>query len=138
MKTASVLALGLILIITCTAMSQPGGKQTLSIKIQKPAQKELVGVKHEVAGTVSDRSAKVWLVVRPRETADCWIQNPILVNNDGSWRLLSQFGEEKPEHSGKPYEIRALANPKTTMRPGKTICWPEAEVYSDPVYVVRK
>ena len=138
MKSTGVLALGLVLTMNCTATAQPVGKLTLSIKIQTPTQKELVEVMHKVAGTVSERSAKVWLVVQPRETTDCWIQKPILVNSDGSWQLMAQFGEEKSEHSGKSYEIRALANPKSTMRIGKTSCWPEAAVYSDPVYVVRK
>jgi hypothetical protein len=71
----------------------------------------------------------VWLVVQPIETGDCWVQNPILVNNDG---------EDRADHKGKRYEIRAFANPKATTGPGRVTCWPEAEAWSDGVQLVRQ
>ena len=116
----------------------PVQRARVSITIEAPRQNERVRVHQDVSGKVSDRSVRVWVVVQPRETADCWVQNPIVVNSDGRWRVSAQFGEERPDHKGKAYEIRALADPKGRVGVGKTSCWPEAEVISDPVYVVRE
>ena len=143
MKKFMVVAAAMLALDFTAAVAQPASKRPLSVTIQRPssrddAKREPVGVRHEVSGAVSDKSARVWLVVHPQETSDCWIQNPILANADGTWRLLAQFGENDPAHSGKPFEIRAFANPKSALRPGKTTCWPEAEAHSDPVYVIRK
>jgi hypothetical protein len=41
---------------------------------------------------LSDRTARVWLVVQPIETGGCWVQNPILVNDDGTWPIVSRHG----------------------------------------------
>ena len=122
------------------AMGQTTGKQPL-ITIQRPVQNEVVNVRHEVSGVVSSTSSAqgpVSVIVQPQETGDCWVQTPAMVNSDGTWRATVQFGEATAAHSGKPYEIRALQKPKTALSIGKTVCWPAAEAYSDPVYVRRK
>jgi hypothetical protein len=138
MKHIGTVGLALLIIGICVATAQNRGNQSLSLTIEKPSQNESVGVRHEISGTVSTRSARVWVIIQPREIGDCWVQTPIIVNSDQSWRLLAQFGEDTPEHWKKSYEVRALANPKGDLRPGKTSCWPEAEAYSDPLYVIRK
>ena len=125
-------------LLATIVQAAPVQRARVSITIEMPRQNVKVHVHHDVSGKVSDRAAKVWVVVQPRENADCWVQNPIVVNGDGTWRVSAQFGEERPEHKGKAYEIRALANPKGSVGVGKTSCWPEAEVISDPVYVVRE
>jgi hypothetical protein len=52
--------------------------------------------------------------------------------------VLAQFGEDRADHKGKRYEIRAFANPKATVAPGRVTCWPEAEAWSDGVQLVRQ
>lgn len=138
MSRTEVAAAGFVACLAWVLSAQTRGSDRLSITIEKPSQKQTVGVRQDVAGKVSDNSATVWVVVQPRETADCWVQTPIAVNSDGSWQVMAQFGENIPSHSGKQYEVRALANPRTPLRVGRTGCWPEAEARSDPVYVVRQ
>jgi len=126
-----------VITVLMIAQAQIQTKQSFSITIERPAQKAAVAVREDVAGKTSARS-RVWLVIQPRETSDCWIQNPAIPTSDGSWRIPAQFGEEGSQHRGKAYEIRALVNPKNPLAPGKVNCWPEADAYSDPVHVTRK
>jgi len=136
-RTLTVILL-LLVSISIVAAEQENGRARLSLAIETPDHNDRVNVRHEIAGIVSSGGARVFVIIQPRETSDCWVQNPILVNSDRTWRVFAQFGEQTSGHSGKAYEVRALANPKGSLRPGRTSCWPEAEAYSDPIYVVRK
>jgi hypothetical protein len=136
---AGMTVLGLILMGSPFAVAtQPPSKQARSATIQEPSQNEAVAVRHEVVGKVPEKGTTVWVIVHPRMTPDCWVQSPSISNSDGSWRVMAQFGENRPEHSGQHYEIRALTDPKGKLTVGKTACWPDAGSYSDSVYVVRK
>lgn len=123
-----------------TVQSSPGMtlRQQEWIKIDIPIQNDRVAVRSDVVGKTSEKKATVWVIVQPRETGDCWVQTSSIADSEGNWRVMAQFGEEAGEHAGRPYEIRALARPKGDIKTGKTACWPEAAVYSDPVYVTRK
>lgn len=115
--------------------SQPD--RPLHIAIVSPTSNTTVEMHDRLRGTVTDAGASIWIVVHPIETMDCWIQKPVIVDQDGSWVANVQFGEDKPKHSGSPYEVRALANPKQALKPGKTSCWPEAVATSRPLFVRR-
>jgi hypothetical protein len=110
---------------------------SLSVSITAPPNSE-VDVHDFIMGKVSDKDSHVWLVIQPLETMACWVQKPVIVDDDGTWKASVQFGEHKTEHSGKRYEIRALANPRLALAPGPTKCWPQAEAISAALYVRRR
>jgi hypothetical protein len=107
------------------------------ITITAPCDRAQVAYRDFVEGTVSDPNTRVWVVIHPQEVGDYWVQPSVTVRNNGKWRVLVYFGE--PEHSGKPYEVVAIANPREPLKEGQLFkSWPEAQWRSDPVYVVRK
>jgi hypothetical protein len=110
----------------------------LGVVIHDP--KNGTGVEHrqEIKGTVSDPNADVRVVIHPVETPDFWVQDPVTVKDDGSWKVIAYFGEAKPEHAGKPFEVRAFANPSENLSAGKTARWPKAAARSNVVDVIRK
>lgn len=110
----------------------------LQVTIGSPAEGSTVATHQQVSGVVSDWRAQVWVVVHPLETADCWVQSQAVVEQGGAWSASAQFGEAVPEHSGKPYEIRALANPRSRLSPGMVRCWPAAGASSKPLRVRRR
>jgi hypothetical protein len=109
----------------------------LSVAIQAPKDGSSVSHRNEVSGTVSDPNADVWVVIRPIETSDFWIQPPVTVRKDGSWKVLVYFGEAGPKHAGKRFEVRAFANPTDQISEGKRAQWPKAAGRSDIVEVTR-
>lgn len=110
----------------------------LKIAITEPRNNSRVDIYDRISGTVSDKNAEVWIVLHPTQTPDCWVQTPVLVNSNGTWTASVQFGEQGPSQIGKPYEIRAFANPRSRLSPGRTTCWPKAVANSDALYVNRR
>lgn len=113
-------------------------KDKLVVRITAPENNSFVNVYDRVSGLVSDRQAHLWVVVQPLQTQDCWVQKPVIVDSRGIWTASVQFGEDKSLHSGKTYEVRVLANPIQKLVPGRTICWPEADAVSGPLYLTGR
>jgi hypothetical protein len=111
---------------------------SLSVSITAPPNNSEVNVHDFIIGKVSDKDSRIWLVIQPLETMACWVQKPVIVDDDGTWKASVQFGDYTVQHSGKPYEVRALANPRSTLTPGPTECWPQAEAASAGLYVKRR
>ncbi|MDH5181608.1 MAG: hypothetical protein OEZ39_15565 [Gammaproteobacteria bacterium] len=110
------------------------------LTITAPATNSTVELHDVIRGRVSNPAvAEVWVVIHPVQSVDCWLQKPALVSADGSWMATVQFGKGEGEGSsgGLPYEVRALAGLRQPPIPGKTNCWPEAEVISRALYVKR-
>jgi hypothetical protein len=128
----SIVTFFLLFSVNVTASEQ------LRVVITSPKSGTVVEYRHEVNGTVSDPNADVWVVIRPVETSDFWVAPPVTVKEDGSWKVKAYFGEDKPEHSGKPFEVRAFANPVGNISEGKTTQWPRAAAKSNVANVVRK
>lgn len=117
-----------------------GGQETdkpLQVVITSPTTNTTVEMVDQIRGYVSDPTAKVWLVIHPLQSSDCWIQQAVIVEADGSWASMARFGENNSAHRGLPYEIRALANPIQTLSKGRTACWPSAKAVSRALYVRR-
>lgn len=108
-----------------------------SLAIQSPKSGARVDHRQEVNGKVSDSNADVWVVIRPLETSDFWVQPPVTVKEDGSWKVVVYFGEAG-RHVGKQYELRAFANPVGKISEGRTTQWPKAAARSNVVEVVRQ
>jgi hypothetical protein len=72
------------------------------------------------------------------ETADYWVQQKGTVAN-GKWEVICHFGEPG-QHTGKPYEFLAVANPQESLidsggKPKVLKDWPKSQYRSQ---LVRK
>ena len=124
-----------LMLISMTFFSY--AQQSLTVAITQPQPDAKVEQRATVSGSVSDPRAKVWVVIHPTETSGFWVQPPVTVDSDGTWSVLAYFGEGSRD-SGKPYEIRAFANPSETLKPGERSDWPTASAQSKVVRVTRK
>jgi len=53
--------------------------------------------------------------------SDYWIQPPVTVRRDGSWRVQIHIGRPGSIDVGKAFEIRAVGNPDDELREGKIL-----------------
>ena len=111
--------------------------EDLKITITDPTEGSKVVHREYVKGTVSDSHADVWVVIHPVETSDFWIQLPVTVKNNGTWKVKAYFGRAGKD-IGKEFEIRAFANPVSALQEGKSSNWPSSEARSDVIDVIRK
>ena len=111
--------------------------EDLKITITDPTEGSKVVHREYVKGTVSDSHADVWVVIHPVETSDFWIQPPVTVKNNGTWKVKAYFGRAGKD-IGKEFEIRAFANPVSALQEGKSSNWPSSEARSDVIDVIRK
>ncbi len=109
----------------------------LNISITEPVDGLKVTHWEYVKGTVSDLRVEILVVIHPNETSDFWIQPPVTVKNNGTWKVKAYFGRTGMD-SGKEFEIRAFANPVSSLPEGKSSSWPESEARSNVVNVMRK
>ena len=123
-----------VLYMFCIGLANAG---SLQIKINEPQNGSLVSQRHDVAGTVSDSDANIFVVIHPVTTSDFWVQPPVTVNSDGSWKVRVYFGRSGMD-KGAEFEVRAFANPSDTLYEGKTVNWPKAAARSDVIDVTRK
>ena len=92
-----------------------------------------------VVGTISDSTVRsIWIVVRAKGTSEYWVQPMAALRNDGMWICQPYVGlaETKP---GVPFELRAVAEPKSEVRSGEKLAgWPEGRYVSDVVTAARQ
>lgn len=130
----AVVALGLALAPDLSAR----GAEPPTVRIDSPPGNSVVDQRQEISGTVSPSTAKVWLVIRPMETSDFWVQPPVTVDTDGKWAVVVYFGDPGAAHSGKRYEVRAFADPVIPLKEGKSASWPAAAGQSDVLRCTRR
>jgi len=91
-----------------------------------------------VEGRVADRCARVWVVIHPTEVSDYWVQPPVSVHADGTWRVQVFIGRPGTVDVGKHFEIRACGSPYIDIEEATVLSWwPEAECQSQVIEVVR-
>jgi hypothetical protein len=66
------------------------------------------GYRYLVKGAASDSNARVYVLVRPLETLDYWVQEQPTIDATGNWQVNAYLGEKKTG-IGQDYEIMALA-----------------------------
>jgi len=130
--------LALALVFLSVASFSYAQQQPLAVTITKPQLNATVEQRDTVSGAVSDRQAKVWVVVHPTGTNSFWVQPPTTLNADGTWSVLAYFGREGSLDKGNLYEVRAFANPSEPLRSGERSNWPPAAAQSQGVAVTRK
>ncbi len=123
---------------TSTPCPYPPLDANRKITVTAPCDRATVAPRHFVEGMISDSNAQVWVIIRPMETADYWVQPNVTVREGGKWKVLCYFGEPG-KHSGKPYEVMAFGNPKEKLKEGQLLSnWPQAQSKSQVVEVVRE
>ena len=131
----------IIFLIICFAVTcQFACGQGLIIHITSPETNSQVPCRPFAEGTVSDPKAKVWVIVHPVGTSDYWVQPPVSVREDSTWRVLIYIGDcENQQHVGLQFEIVAVANPKEKLYERLVLTeWPEAVAISQIIEVIRK
>lgn len=113
--------------------------QKIEVAITAPEHKSEVGQKPVISGTVSDPSARVWLIVRPTVTNDFWVQEPAAVNEDGTWQGTVHIGRPGSVDVGEGFQVRAVADPKNELKAGdKLTWWPKSKGKSKVIKLTRK
>jgi hypothetical protein len=132
------LVVGLLLALPWSASMTIAQRGQLQVRIQAPTNGAVVEYRQEVSGILSDREGSVWLVIHPLATSEFWIQPPITVREDGSWKVIPYFGRSPSLDGGARFELRAFAKPEAALKEGKVSAWPVAAASSNVVEVVRK
>lgn len=72
------------------------------------------------------------------EVSDYWVQPPVSVREDGSWRVQVFIGRPGMIDVGKNFELMAFGNPCWRLSEADVLdWWPEAEWQSQLIEVVR-
>ncbi len=116
----------------------PTQNPVADLRIQKPLSGE-VNWRPYVEGIVSDPKSKVWVIIHPVGLRSFWVQPPVSVNRDGSWRVKVYIGRAGQIDIGKEFEIMAVSRPKQQLNEGRILSeWPDVGWRSEIVTVVRK
>lgn len=109
------------------------------LEISTPINGESAEWRTRVTGRVSKPSAEVWVVVRPLETRDFWVQPKTTLQANGEWETMIYLGGKGRSHIGKVFDLRAIANPVDSLQEGLVFPgWPRAEMKSDVIRVARR
>ena len=134
-------AFGFLLIGIGLIVQIRGNDDNSRIAITSLAPDQRVAPRESVGGRAPPGTQQIWLIVHPRETDACWAQGPGTADADGIWQIMGSFGEVGAQHSGKLYEVRAIAGPRSSpdMRlEGHFVnCGLDAQLSSEWVNVVR-
>ena len=148
-KTASIQRVGLAGLVFLTgiavyaaithfrAASRPSG-----LIMHRPYTKQTVSRRPVVEGKVSNADT-VWIVVRPVGLNEYYMQPPVRVDYDGTWRSQIYVGTIGKENIGSAFHVRAFVNPAGAFKVLEEYerdvfnRWPDAELSTDIVEVVR-
>jgi len=131
----ALLICAVILLVVSQRLFVPAAS---GLVITRPAQKSAVPQEVVVEGNVSNAKT-VWLAVRYEKGLQYWIQHPVKVQDNGIWIGVIYIGGVSNEYIGLPFQIRAFVNPAKELKKGEIhYSWPEAELSSEIVEVVRK
>jgi len=107
------------------------------LTINYPLHGKLVPREVLAVGRVSD-ARKVWIVVRAVGGRRYWVQRPIDVDDDHTWRGVIYIGSSDKADIGVRSQIRAFVNPTHELAEEQVLyAWPEAELSTPVVEVVR-
>lgn len=121
--------------------------QNVSVRITSIAGKPLpasgealaVGERPLVRGTCSDPQATVWVVVHPLEVGDFWVQPRVTTGSSGTWEVMIYIGRPGSVDVTKPFEVRAVANPRSSLKEGDVLSnWPGAQAISEVIDLTRQ
>lgn len=136
----SVYCLVLTFMLSMPVLAGEGEQDsTVSLEIISPKNSDLGEWRTKVTGTVSKPFTEVWVVVRPLETQNFWVQPKPTIKANGTWETFIYLGSDGPSHVGKAFELRAIANPIDSLKEGLVFPgWPRAEGKSDVIRLARR
>jgi hypothetical protein len=127
------------LCIVCLSLVSEA-QQNAKLKVIEPNDEARVQRRLEVKGTLENPKDKdqVWVIVRPLEAGQFWVQPKISIRGEGKWSVDVYIGRSGSVDEGKSFEIRAVLNPKEPLKDGDILGdWPDAEAQSQVVGVTR-
>ncbi len=131
--------LGTLLLSMTAFASDHAQDSVVSLEISAPVNGGLGEWRTKVVGTISQPSSEVWVVVRPLETRDFWVQPKPTVHANGEWETFIYLGSNGTAHIGKVFDLRAIANPVDSLEEGLVLPgWPRAESKSNIVRIARR
>ena len=108
-------------------------------EISNPINGESAEWRTKVTVKASKPFAEVWVVVRPLETRDFWVQPKTTLQANGEWETMIYLGGKGTSHIGKVFDLRAIANPVDSLQEGLVFPgWPRADMKSDVIRVARR
>ena len=136
----AVYCLVLTFMLPMTVLAGDGAQDSIvSLEIINLINGDLGEWRTKVTGTVSKPFAEVWVVVRPVETRDFWVQPKPTIKPNGTWETFIYLGGAGTAHVGKVFELRAIANPVDSLKEALVLPgWPRAEGKSDVIRVARR
>ncbi len=141
-KTVNLLLAGIVLVAAffiyvirkpASDTAPPASRLVLS----RPSNGRVVPMEVLAAGTVSNAQT-VWVVVRPTGSTHYYVQPPMEVKEDHTWRGVIYIGSVNRANVGLSFQVRAFVNPDAVLNEGDLLrMWPQAELATGVVEVVR-
>lgn len=122
------------------ANKMPQEQTGFSTTITDPRDGDRVSSPCPVRITVSREYAEVWVIVNPTRTSgDYWVQPKAQMTDDKEWTAQAYIGRPGDSDIGKTFRIRAVVNPKISLKEGDVLnAWPAAFGQSQIIEVIRK
>ena len=128
-----------LLLLLLTFVITEATAREVSVSITSPSHGASMPERPTIEGKVADPQLHVWVVVHPMDLSDYWVQPPVTVRSDGSWKVSIYIGRPGAVDVGKRFEVRAFVGTRPELREGAVLHdWPEAEARSDVLELVRK
>lgn len=107
------------------------------IAITRPSDGDVVEWQPIVEGKATASSSSVWVVVRPYEQREYWVQPPGVVDGEGKWSVQVYIGNKNDY--GMRAQIRAVSDPVKDLEEGDMfLTWPSGKWKSEIVNVTRQ
>lgn len=107
------------------------------LQITSPSSYSIIPRILSIEGT-AENASEIWVVVKSKSSNKHYVQQPILVQDNGDWVGKIIIGSINSEDIGQAYEIKAFFNPVKKMKTGDELkAWPIAEVSTETIEVIR-
>lgn len=107
------------------------------LQITSPSSYSIIPRILAIEGT-AENASEIWVVVKSKSTNKYYVQQPILLQDNGDWVGRVIIGSVSNEDIGQAYEIKAFLNPVQKIKTGDELrAWPTAEVSTETIEVIR-
>lgn len=107
------------------------------LQITSPSSYSIIPRILAIEGT-AENASEIWVVVKSKSTNKHYVQQPILLQDNGDWVGRVIIGSVSNEDIGQAYEIKAFLNPVQKIKTGDELrAWPTAEVSTETIEVIR-
>ncbi|WP_020602841.1 hypothetical protein [Spirosoma spitsbergense] len=141
-KTVSLLLAGIVLValLFVYIISKPAlgnAPPASGLLLNRPSNGRVVPMELLAVGTVLNAQT-VWVVIRPKGSNQYFVQPPMKVGDDHTWRGVIYVGSVNMANVGVAFQVRAFVNPVATLKEGDLLhSWPQAELATGIVEVIR-